>query len=58
MNYGSRTADFNRKIYSVSWCHNRWHVDCYVTTLLYDQTMVCVVRRASTDVGGCRDDSI
>ena len=48
-------ASTERKRYSVSWCHNRSHVDCYVTTLLYDQTMVCVVRRANTDVGGCRD---
>ena len=48
-------ASTERKRYSVSWCHTRSHVDCYVTTLLYDQTMVCVVRRANTDVGGCRD---
>ena len=48
-------ASTERKRYSVSWCHNRSHVDCYVTTLLYDQTMVCVVRRANTDVRGCRD---
>ena len=29
-------ASTERKRYSVSWCHNRSHVDCYVTTLLYD----------------------
>ena len=49
-------ASTERKRYSVSWCHNRSHVDCYVTTLLYDQTIRRWFARTRTWAGAVTQD--